>query len=146
MHCITFVYKKEKKETSKVTFRTITSLWVVFSLSLPCLKLGHVSNLLCGGMAWHDMAGVFFFLPAEYHGKEASASRESQQQWEHPKNNFGYEQEVALHVYHTLICVHFFDIHFMTIVRIFLMIAGSPLSSKQIHPYFTCWAKQNKRT
>ena len=30
------------------------------------------------------------------------------------------------------ICFHFFDIHFMTIVRIFLMIAGSPLTGLEI--------------
>ena len=53
------------------------------------------------------------------------------------KNNFYHEQGVALRVYHTFICIHFFEIHFMTIVRIFLMIAGSPLSSKKIHPHFT---------
>ena len=80
MHCITFVCKKEKRENLQGHVSHYHKLMSCVYLSLPCLKLGHVSNLLCDGMAWHGMAEVFFLLPAEYHGKEASVSRESQQQ------------------------------------------------------------------
>ena len=148
LHALHNICIQERKKGKPPRSRFALSQAYELCLACHCLVWNLVMCQTFCVMAWHGMAEVFFLLPAEYHGKEASASREPQRQWEHPKNDFDFEQGVALHVYHTLnfICIHFFEIHFMTIVRIFLMIAGSPLNSKKIHPHFTYWAKQNKRT
>ena len=147
MHCITFVCKKEKRENLP---RSRFALSQAYELCLACHCL--VWNLvMCQTfcvMAWHGMAWQRFFssCPLNIMEKKLLLAGNRNNNENIQKNNFYHEQGVALHVYHTFICIHFFEIHFMTIVRIFLMIAGSPLSSKKIHPHFTYWEKQNKRT